>query len=92
MSDCNNDIWLVTKELETDHEQAFEGAGMDAWLGHTATVPTTENGEKFGAWEDVDPDRPTIVKTTSEEGLVTEQQSLVEKQQPVDVREVGKAI
>lgn len=65
---------------------------MDAWLGHTSTVPTTENGEKFGAWEDADPDRPTIVKTTSEEGLVTEQQSLAEKQQPVDMREVGKAI
>jgi hypothetical protein len=39
---------------------------MDAWSGHTAIVPTTENPEKFGAWGDIDPDRPTIIKTRSE--------------------------
>lgn len=79
-------------ELPADYRQAFEGAGMEAWSGHTALVPTTEHGEKFGAWEDVDPARPTIVKTRSEERLAAEQQPLVGKEQSVDVQEVGKAI
>ena len=38
---------------------------MEAWSGHTALVPTTEHGEKFGAWEDVDPARPTLVQDRS---------------------------
>ena len=62
---------------------------MEAWSGHTASVPTTENGEKFGAWEDVDPARPTLVKTNSEEGLITEQQRLVGKEQVASERRVG---
>ena len=65
---------------------------MEAWLGHTAKVPTTENGEKFGAWEDVDPARPTLVKTNSEEGVSDEQQSLVGKEQTIDKRQIGVAL
>jgi hypothetical protein len=49
---------------------------MEAWSGHTALVPTTEHGEEFGAWEDVDPARPTLVKTGSEERLTVEQQNV----------------
>lgn len=78
--------------MKTNDEQAFEGAGMQAWSGHTALVPTTENGEKFGAWEDVDPTRPTLVKTNSEEGLTTVQQRLVGKEQAFDVQQVGRAL
>jgi hypothetical protein len=58
---------------------------MEAWSGHTALVPTTEHGEKFGAWDDVDPARPTIVKTGSEERLTAEQQNVAGKEQPGDV-------
>jgi hypothetical protein len=65
---------------------------MDAWSGHTALVPTTENPEKFGAWGDIDPDRPTIIKTRSEKPLAPDQQSLVGEQEPEDGRDVETAI
>jgi hypothetical protein len=76
---------------ETDHEYAFKAASMEAWLGHTALVPTTEHGEKFGAWDEVDPARPTLVKTGSEERLTAEQQNMAGKEQPGDVRWGGPA-
>jgi hypothetical protein len=80
------------RKIETDDVQAFEGAGMEAWTGHTALVPTTEHPAKFGAWEDVDPTRPTLVKTNSEEGLTAEQQRFVSKEQAVDLQQVGTAL
>jgi hypothetical protein len=33
---------------------------MGIWEGHTAAVPTTTRDDKFGGWEDVDPERPTL--------------------------------
>jgi hypothetical protein len=63
---------------------------MEAWSGHMAQVPTTEHGEKFGAWDDVDPAWPTLVKTSSEERLIAEQPSVRGKEQPGDVRRGGQ--
>jgi hypothetical protein len=72
------------------------------WEGHTAAVPTTEKGEVFGGWEEVDPERPILPRGRgSDETLVSgldERQSLVKTEEGLERRsitvvehEVGRA-
>jgi hypothetical protein len=90
------------KRVLTDISQAFESVGLGHWEGHTAAVPTTEKGELFGGWDEVDPERPILPRDRgSDETLVgglDERQSLVKIEEDLErrsttivVHEVGHA-
>ena len=45
---------------------------MGHWDGHTASVPTTLRGERFGGWDDVDAERPMLMRERGSDETLAE--------------------